>query len=355
MKIVTVLGARPQFVKAAALSRALVNVGGFAEVMVHTGQHHDAAMSQVFFDQLGVPAPKHCLGISGGTHGSMTGRMLADVERVLLGERPDLLLVYGDTNSTLAGAIAAVKLQIPIAHVEAGLRSFDRSMPEEVNRVLVDAVSAILFCPTQTAVEHLAAEGITRGVHHVGDVMLDVALERAAVVQSDVVSRLGLTSGNYYVCTCHRQANTDAREPLEAILTALSAIASHRPVVLPLHPRTAKAIFSHRLESLLQSLRVVDPLSYEEMLVLVRSSRGVLTDSGGLQKEAFFHRVPCVTLRAGTEWPETVSLGWNILAGSETASILAAVARLDALPKLGGMPFGNGHAADAIARILAAG
>ena len=196
MKIVTVLGARPQFVKAAALSRALVAAGDFAEVVVHTGQHHDAAMSQVFFDQLGIPAPKHHLGISGGTHGSMTGRMLEGVERVLLGERPDLVLVYGDTNSTLAGAIAAVKLHIPIAHVEAGLRSFDRSMPEEVNRVLVDAVSALLFCPTQTAVGHLAAEGITRGVHLVGDVMLDVALERAAGVRSDIVPRLGLTSGN---------------------------------------------------------------------------------------------------------------------------------------------------------------
>ena len=355
MKIVTVLGARPQFVKAAALSRALVAAGGFAEVVVHTGQHHDAAMSQVFFDQLGVPAPKHHLGISGGTHGSMTGRMLEGVERVLLGERPDLVLVYGDTNSTLAGALAAVKLQIPIAHVEAGLRSFDRSMPEEVNRVLVDAVSALLFCPTQTAVGHLAAEGITRGVHLVGDVMLDVALERAAGVRSDIVPRLGLTSGNYYVCTCHRQANTDARKPLKAILTALSAIASHRPVVLSLHPRTAKAILSYRLEGLLQGLRVVDPLSYEEMLVLVRSSCGVLTDSGGLQKEAFFHRVPCVTLRTETEWPETVSLGWNILAGSETEPILAAVAQIDSLSKREGNPYGDGHAADAIARILAAG
>lgn len=353
MKIVTVVGARPQFVKAAALSRALRSTDGVEEVVVHTGQHHDAAMSQVFFDQLGMPPPRHHLGISGGTHGTMTGRMLEGVERVLLGERPDLVLVYGDTNSTLAGALAATKLQVPVAHVEAGLRSFDRTMPEEINRVLVDAVSSLLFCPTRAAVDHLAAEGIHRGVHHVGDVMLDVALEQAAVVESDIVDSLGLEPGRYVVCTCHRQANTDRRDPLAGILAALTSIAAHTPVVLPLHPRTAKAIATHGLTEALARLRVVDPLPYDAMLVLVRSAGAVLTDSGGLQKEAFFHRVPCVTLRDATEWPETVDLGWNVLAGSDPARIVAAFEGLDALPKRVGAPFGDGRAAVAIAEILA--
>jgi UDP-GlcNAc3NAcA epimerase len=354
VKIVTVVGARPQFIKAAAMSRALVDAGGFEEVVVHTGQHHDTEMSQVFFDQLGMSPPRHQLGISGGTHGSMTGRMLEGVERVLIQERPDAILVYGDTNSTLAGAIAAAKLQIPVAHVEAGVRSFERSMPEEVNRVLVDSISSLLFCPTQTAVGHLAAEGIRRGVYLVGDVMLDVAITRAAAANSDIVKTMGLVLGEYLVCTCHRQANTDVRDRLVGILDALDEIAAHIPVVFPLHPRTAKAIALHGLTESLSRLRVVPPLPYEEMLLLVRSARGVATDSGGLQKEAFFHRVPCITLRDETEWPETVSLGWNILAGSDTARIVAAADGLDALPKREGLPFGDGHAAMAIAAILSA-
>jgi UDP-GlcNAc3NAcA epimerase len=353
VRIVTVVGARPQFVKAAALSRALAAAAGFVEVIVHTGQHHDAAMSQVFFDQLRMPHPRHHLGISGGTHGAMTGRMLEAVDRVLLEERPDLVLVYGDTNSTLAGTLAAVKLRIPVAHVEAGLRSFDRGMPEEVNRVLVDAVSSLLFCPTRTAVAHLAAEGIHRGVHLVGDVMLDVAIEQAASARGDVLDTLGLAPAGYVVCTFHRQANTDDRERLAAILAALDAVAARMPVVFPLHPRTAKAIAAHGLGAAVSRLRIIEPLPYGEMLVLVRSARGVLTDSGGLQKEAFFHRVPCVTLRDETEWPETVSLGWNILAGSDTARIVAAVAEIDTLPRLDGTPFGDGRAAAAIVRILA--
>lgn len=352
MKIVTVLGARPQFIKAAALSRALGLVAGVEEVVVHTGQHHDAAMSQVFFDQLGMRPPGHHLGISGGTHGAMTGRMLEGVERVLLGEKPDLVVVYGDTNSTLAGALAAAKLTVPVAHVEAGLRSFDRTMPEEINRVLVDAVSTHRFCPTLIAVDHLAAEGIHRGVHHVGDVMLDVMLAQAATARSDILETLGLLPGGYVVATCHRQANTDRCDPLAGILAALAAIAADTPVVLPLHPRTAKAIASHGLTGALSRLRVVEPLPYEAMLVLVRSSRAVLTDSGGLQKEAFFHRVPCVTLRDATEWPETVDLGWNVLAGSDPARIVAAFAALDTLPKLDGAPYGDGRAAVAIAEIL---
>lgn len=353
MRIVTVVGARPQFVKVAPVSRALVSVGGIDEVLVHTGQHHDAGMSAVFFERLRVPAPRHHLGIHGGSHGAMTGRMLEAVERVLVGERPDLVLVYGDTNSTLAGALAAVKLGIPVAHVEAGLRSFDRGMPEEVNRVLVDAISSVLFCPTARAVVQLAAEGVRRGVHLVGDVMLDVALERADACDGRVLASLGVVADGYWVCTVHRQSNTDDPARLAGILAALDAMATDVPVVLPLHPRTARSIASAGLDGSLARLHVVEPLPYDEMLALVRSARGVVTDSGGLQKEAFFHRTPCVTLRDETEWPETVDLGWNVLAGSDPGRILAAVGGIGGLARREGVPYGDGRAAPAIARILA--
>lgn len=353
MKIVTVLGARPQFVKAAAVSRAIAATDSLDEVLVHTGQHHDAAMSAVFFDRLRIPAPHHHLGIAGGRHGSMTGRMLEAVERVLVEERPGMVLVYGDTNSTLAGALAAAKLAIPVAHVEAGVRSFDRTMPEEINRVVVDSVASLLFCPSRLAVDQLAAEGIRSGVHRVGDVMLDVALGQADSGDCGMPERLGVEPGSYWVCTVHRQANTDDPMALSGILAALDEVASGAPVVFPLHPRTAAAIIAGGLGDRLSRLRVVEPLPYDEMLSVVRSARAVLTDSGGLQKEAFFHRVPCVTLRSTTEWPETVELGWNLLAGCDSRTILDSVGRIDSLPRREGTPYGDGTAAEAIAGILA--
>lgn len=312
MKLVSVVGARPQFIKAAAVSRALA-AAGIPEVMIHTGQHFDPGMSDVFFDELGIPQSAYNLGISGGGHGAMTGQMLEKIEAVLLSEQPDWMLVYGDTNSTLAGALAAAKLHIPVAHVEAGLRSFNRRMPEEINRVMTDHLSALLFVPTRSATVNLTAEGITRGVHHVGDVMFDAALDaraRAATV-STIRQRLGLSEGGYHVATVHRAENTDTPEALTAVLQYLKAMAADLPVVLPLHPRTRQAAERFGLD--FEDLTLCEPLGYLDMTWLVAGACSVLTDSGGLQKEAYFHRRPCVTLRSETEWVETIEQGWNRL------------------------------------------
>lgn len=309
MRIGTVVGARPQFIKAGPVSRAFKNAG-IGEVLIHTGQHFDDGMSDVFFRELGLAAPDHNLGISGGGHGDMTGRMLIALEPVLTADRPDGVLIYGDTNSTLAAALVAAKLDIPVFHVEAGLRSFRRAQPEEINRRVADHLSALLFCPTPLAVANLAKEGITRGVMLVGDVMFDAALAAAARPEgSDVVQRLGLTPGQYEVATVHRAENTDDDGALAKVVGFLKA----RPgtVVLPLHPRTKSAL--QRAGLRLDGITVTEPLGYLEMTHLVKSSAGVLTDSGGLQKEAYFHRVPCITLRDETEWTETVEAGWNRL------------------------------------------
>lgn len=312
VRVLSVVGARPQFVKAAVVSRALARQG-LAEILVHTGQHGDPGMSQVFFDELAIRDPAYHLGISGGGHGAMTGRMLQALEPVLERERPDVVLVYGDTNSTLAGALAAAKLGIPVAHVEAGLRSFDRRMPEEVNRVVVDHVAGLLLCPTRRAVANLAAEGLTRGVHHVGDVMLDAAMRAAAEAErrSTVLERLSLSPGAYAVATVHRAENTDDSAALARAMGWLAARAAERPVVMPLHPRLRDALARAPVD--LGRLRVVEPLGPLDMTRLLRNAAAVYTDSGGLQKEAYFHRVPCVTLRATTEWIETVEAGWNRL------------------------------------------
>lgn len=311
-RVLTVVGARPQLVKAAALSRQLVR-HGLNEIMVHTGQHFDPGMSDVFFMELNIPKPTHHLGISGGGHGDMTGRMLQALEPVMLAEQPDMVIVYGDTNSTAAGALCAVKLHIPVAHVEAGLRSFDRRMPEEINRIIADHVSDLLLCPTRMAVAHLAAEGITRGVHHVGDVMFDAALHAAkeATARSNILERLSLEPGSYCVATVHRAENTDTPEALARVIGWLAAESESRPVVLPLHPRTRRALKQTAIDP--GPIRLVEPLGYLDMTRLVRSAAAVFTDSGGLQKEAYFHRVPCVTLRPVTEWVETVEAGWNRL------------------------------------------
>lgn len=312
-KIVTVIGARPQFIKASAVSRAFRTDGRVHEVIVHTGQHFDPGMSDTFFTELGIPDPGHHLEINSGGHGEMTGRMLERIEAVLMAEKPDMVLVYGDTNSTLAGALAAAKLCIPVAHVEAGLRSFRRTQPEEINRVLTDRVSDLLLCPTRTAVAHLEREGAGRGVHHTGDVMFDVTLHARtrALETSDILDRAKVEHGAYHVATLHRAENTDDAKTLHAAVQFLRDHAREAPVVLPLHPRTRKAAERFRIE--LDGLHVCDPVGFMDMTRLVAGAVTVLTDSGGLQKEAYFHRVPCVTMRDETEWVELVESGWSRL------------------------------------------
>jgi len=348
VKIASVVGARPQFIKAATVSRHLRRA--HQEVLVHTGQHYDAQLSDVFFAQLDLPAPDHHLGVGSAPHGRQTAQMLERLEDVLLQEKPERVLVYGDTNSTLAGALAAVQLHIPLAHVEAGLRSYDRRMPEEINRILTDHCADLLFCPSATAVQNLAREGITAGVHLVGDVMYDSLLqqlpdERAA---QEALSQQGLSPREYLLVTVHRAANTDDPARLGAILQALAELPL--PVVFPIHPRTRKAIAAAGL-SLAPSIHLREPLGYRDMLVLERYARTILTDSGGVQKEAFFLGVPCVTLREETEWPETVECGWNVLAGADPERIVAAAKR--PAPQ-GERPllFGDGHAAEKIVRSL---
>lgn len=348
-KIVTIVGARPQFIKAAAVSREILkHPGQLEEVMVHTGQHYDPNMSQVFFDELEIPAPKYNLEVSGGGHGAMTGRMLESIEQILLSEKPAWVLIYGDTNSTLAGAVAAAKLHIPIAHVEAGLRSFNMRMPEEVNRILADRVSTLLLCPTEVAVENLAREGVVQGVHNVGDVMYDVALyyRERAKSQSKVLKTHGLQEKGFALATCHRAENTDDPTRLEGIVSALAEIAVETPVVLPLHPRTRKLLQQFGLERYLDALIVVDPLPFLDMVALEQAAQVILTDSGGVQKEAFFYSVPCVTMRNETEWLETVSLGWNTLVGAERNRIVAAAMKaLNHTGQITERPYGIGSSA----------
>lgn len=328
MKIMTIVGARPQFIKAAAISRIVraQYAGAVNEFIVHTGQHFDSNMSQVFFDELDIPMPKFNLEISGGNHGAMTGKMLEGIENILLREIPQWVLVYGDTNSTLAGVLAATKLHIPVAHVEAGLRSFNMRMPEEINRIVADRLSSLLFCPTQSAVHNLANEGIQQGVLNVGDVMYDVAKHYSNIAsnQSQILSTMKIVPQQYALATCHRAENTDDRERLSQILEALVAISKDMPVVLPLHPRTRKLIHAFGLESNLTKLLITDPLPFLDMMALEQSAKIILTDSGGVQKEAFFYGTPCITMRDETEWVETVQMGWNCLTGANTARIIQA-------------------------------
>jgi UDP-GlcNAc3NAcA epimerase len=361
MKVVTVVGARPQFVKAATVSAAIVQQRqslGIEEVLVHTGQHYDQNMSQVFFDQLRVPRPKYNLAIGSGSHGSMTGKMLTAVEQILLDEKPDWLLVYGDTNSTLAGALAAAKLHVPVCHVEAGLRSFDKRMPEEVNRILTDHVSALLLCPTRTAVTNLSNEGIRQGVHHVGDVMYDAALMFAGSAGSgaEVLARYGVEPKRFLLATVHRAENTDDPERLRGILRGLSAVATAElPLVLPLHPRTRATLVRSGAESLLTqnpALKTFEPVSFLDMIVLEQHAKLILTDSGGMQKEAYFHRVPCVTLRDETEWVETVEAGWNQLVGADAVRIERAVAAAQQGRRID--EYGEGRAAYEVVELLSA-
>jgi UDP-GlcNAc3NAcA epimerase len=352
VKIVTILGARPQFIKAWSVSTAF-QAAGAQEVVVHTGQHYDESLSGRFFTELGLRTPNHHLGVGSGPHGQQTGRMLEAIERVLETEKPDWVVVYGDTNSTLAGALAAAKLHTPIAHIEAGLRSFNRKMPEETNRVLTDHISTLLFCPSPDAATNLSREGVTRGVHVTGDVMQDSLLHFAqrARATSNILERTHLKADDYYVATVHRAELTDDPPRLRALLDVLRSL--DRPVILPLHPRTrARLEASGGLPAEDGRLRLVEPLGYLDMLRLVADCRRVLTDSGGLQKEAYWLGKPCITLRPETEWVETVAAGWNWVVYDDAARIRRAVSATPpaARPAL----YGDGQAARQIATLLAA-
>jgi UDP-GlcNAc3NAcA epimerase len=348
-RIVSVVGARPQFVKAAVVSRALAKAGGIQEKLVHTGQHYDDNMSEVFFRELGIAAPDHHLGVHGGSHGEMTGRMLAGIERVLLDEKPGLVLIYGDTNSTLAAALAAVKLHIPVAHVEAGLRSFNARMPEEINRIVADRVSRWLLCPTAVAQKNLLAEGIApERIHVVGDVMYDAVLHYAARAVAPAVS------GAYCVATVHRAENTDDPALLGGILRALEEVSRSIPVVLPLHPRTRARVAQFGLSA--GGVRIVEPVGYLEMLGLLRGCEAVFTDSGGLQKEAYFLGKPCVTLRTETEWVELVDLGVNVVTGADAGAIIAAWKTLRSRQlDWSARPYGDGDAGGRVAAVILRG
>lgn len=363
MKIITIVGARPQFIKAAMISRAIQkhNREGtqplIEEYLLHTGQHYDANMSDIFFQEMGIPQPSWQLECGNGTHGEMTGQMLIAIEKILLEVRPHQVLVYGDTNSTLAGALAAVKLQIPVVHIEAGLRSFNRQMPEEINRVLTDHISTLLCCPTFSAIRHLEKEGIHKGVHHVGDVMYDAALLFGDIANnsSSILTRLQLTGKSFYLCTVHRAENTDREERLASIVEALKCIGTtHCPVVLPLHPRTRSCLEKQGWLPSLEAhpgIRLTTPLSFLDMVMLEMHATTILTDSGGVQKEAYFHHTPCITLRQETEWTETVDAGWNQIAGYKTEDILYCINNIpEKREEI--LEYGSGDASGAIIRLL---
>jgi UDP-N-acetylglucosamine 2-epimerase len=354
MKVLTVVGARPQFIKCAPLSRALRGLA--REVLVHTGQHYDDAMSGVFFRELDIPEPDYSLGVGSGPHGRQTGEMLAKIEDVIVKERPDLVLVYGDTNTTLAGALAAAKLHIPVAHVEAGLRSYKRSMPEEINRLVTDRLSTLLLCPTDTAVANLKQEGLTKGVHLVGDVMYDALMDAAENAQklSNISERYHLRPKQYVLATVHRAENTDDSKRLQGIVHALVEIArAGHTVVFPVHPRTLHQLRKLSIPPTDRFLQI-EPVSFLDMIALESIASHILTDSGGMQKEAYWLQVPCLTLRDETEWIETVESGWNHLVGADTSRVLQAFD--EAKPSVGlRWPWNPGEASHNVAQIIRSG
>jgi|WetSurMetagenome_2_1015567.scaffolds.fasta_scaffold00255_22 UDP-GlcNAc3NAcA epimerase len=358
IKIVTIVGARPQFIKAAAVSRAIRSLEDVREILVHTGQHYDDNMSDVFFRELDISEPDYHLGIGSGSHGLQTGRMLEAIEEVLIAEHPHAVLVYGDTNSTLAGALAAAKLNILNAHVEAGLRSYNRRMPEETNRVVADHVADLLFAPTETAKRNLLSEGVGEAaIHLVGDVMYDAALYYGSKAQrqSNILRSLEIKPKEYTLATVHRAENTDDSTRLRTLFEGLMRVSRDVPIVLPLHPRTRQALEREgMLSRVARCMTLIDPLGYLDMVMLERNAKLVVTDSGGVQKEAFFYQVPCVTLRGETEWVELIELGWNRLAPPvSAASIANAVSdALGRLPSLSGNPYGDGHSAEKIVQTL---
>ncbi|MBI3243359.1 MAG: UDP-N-acetylglucosamine 2-epimerase (non-hydrolyzing) [Chloroflexi bacterium] len=349
MKIVSVVGARPEFIQATPVSRALRALG-HQELLVHTGQHYDFLMSQTFFDELGIPAPDYNLEVGSGQHGRQTAEILSRMEEVVLKERPDLVIVRGDTNSTLAGALAASKLHIPTAHIEAGERSFDRRMPEEINRLVSDCLADLHFCASRAAVGRLAAEGVVGSVHWVGDVMLDASIQNRLIARnkSDVVKRLGLKPGSYTLVTIHRAGNTDDPARLRQIAEALNSVGE--TVVFPAHPRTRNMLAQLDLK-FADHVKLIEPVGYFDMMMLEESARLIATDSGGVQREAYFMSKPCLTLRDETEWTETVEAGWNKLVGAETGRIVEAW--FSFAPPADQPPiFGDGAAGQKIAKIL---
>lgn len=358
-KILTVVGARPQFIKAAPVSRLLRTNKQFQEILVHTGQHYDANMSQTFFNELEIATPEYHLAIGSDTHGAQTGKMLIALEQVLLQEQPDWVLIYGDTNSTLAAALAAAKLHIPVAHVEAGLRSFNRRMPEEINRIVADQLANLLLVPTRQAQVNLQYEGIDANkIHWVGDVMYDAALFYGAKAeqQSQILDSLQLTSKQFILTTIHRAENTDDIQRLAAIMQALKMIAEDIQVVLPLHPRTRKILLQHQLlDNPNPSLAIIEPVSFTDMVMLEKHAALIATDSGGVQKEAYFYQVPCVTLRDETEWVELVELGWNrIVPPTHSDDIVTAIKQaLHSKGRASDNLYGTGTASEQIMALLA--
>jgi len=351
MKILTVVGARPQFIKAAPLSKAIRKNN--TEILVHTGQHYDENMSDVFFKELDIPEPDYNLNIGSGNHGYQTGNMLIKIEEVITKEKPDKVLVYGDTNSTLAGALTASKLLIPVAHVEAGLRSFNMTMPEEQNRILTDHISKYLFAPTETAVGNLCNEGIRDGVYNVGDVMYDAILHfsKIAKSRSKILHSLGLKVGEYILATIHRAENTNNIERLKNIITAFNESGEY--IVLPMHPRTRKYIENYNL-AFKDNVKVIEPVGYLDMVMLESNCRMIVTDSGGVQKESFFLSKPCITLRDETEWVETVKYGFNVLAGADTEKIINLITGFNPA-RVRNDCFGDGDASGKIIDILSRG
>lgn len=348
MKILTVIGARPQFIKAAAVSQKLRK--NHEEILVHTGQHYDDSMSKIFFDELSIAFPNYNLGVGSGDHGYQTGTMLIKIEEILKKEKPDCLLVYGDTNSTLAGALAASKLLIPVVHVEAGLRSFNKAMPEEQNRILTDHISKYLFAPTKTAVDNLKNEGIKENVYNVGDVMYDAILHFKGIAEkkSDILNKLELENGKYILSTIHRAENTNDRNRLKNIVEAINSV--KEKIVIPIHPRTKKYLNEYGL-NFGNNVKAVEPLGYLDMVMLTSHSDKIMTDSGGVQKEAFFLGKPCITLRDETEWVETVQNGWNVLVGADTQKIIKEIESFSPREERRNY-FGIGNAADNIISIL---
>jgi UDP-GlcNAc3NAcA epimerase len=356
MKICTVIGARPQFVKAAVVSAEFATHNSIHQIIIHTGQHYDPGMSEIFFRELHIPPEKYNLEIGSGSHGMQTGKMLEAIEKVLQDEAPDYVLIYGDTNSTLAGAVAASKMHIPVAHIEAGMRSFNKKMPEEINRIIADHLSEINFCSTKNAIENLKVENLGKTGVLVGDVMFDCSLKFAEFAEKryDPFAKFAVEKNGYTLLTCHRAENTDHKKCLAEIVKAVNKISEKMPVLYPVHPRTKKFLNEYGL-TFSGNVKLIAPVGYLEMILLEKYASFILTDSGGVQKEAFFYRVPCITMREETEWIETAELGWNRITGADSKKITAAFADFakNKPAKTSARPYGNGDAAAKITKVIA--